>query len=166
MRDAGWLVKQCLIWKKSSLVMGRQDYQWIHEPILYGWKPGAGHSWYSDRKQTTVLEFQKPSRSAMHPTMKPVELVSYCLENSCSPAGRVLDLFGGSGTTMIACEKSARSCYTAELDPGYCDVIVKRWEIYTGLKAKLVRTETKRKASGMAKGMANGESKSKAAAQA
>lgn len=143
MRDAGWLVKQCLIWKKSSLVMGRQDYQWIHEPILYGWKPGASHSWYGDRKQTTVLEFQKPSRNAEHPTMKPVDLVHYCLENSCAPAGAVLDLFGGSGTTLIACEKSARTCYTAELDPGYCDVIVARWEKYTGLKAQLIRAETK-----------------------
>lgn len=145
MIDAGWLMKQCLIWKKSSLVMGRQDYHWIHEPILYGWKPGASHNWYSDRKQTTVLEFQRPSRSTEHPTMKPVELVQYCLDNSCSPAGSVLDLFGGSGTTLIACEKTARSCYTAEIDPGYCDVIVARWEKYTGLKAQLLRTETKRR---------------------
>lgn len=166
MRDAGWLVKQCLIWKKSSLVMGRQDYQWIHEPILYGWKPGAAHSWYSDRKQTTVLEFQKPSRNAEHPTMKPVELVQYCLENSCSPAGFVLDLFGGSGTTMIACEKTARTCFLAELDPGYCDVIVARWEKYTGLKAQLIRAETKRKPSSQAKAQANGKSKSQAAAEA
>ncbi len=165
MRDAGWLVKQCLIWKKSSLVMGRQDYHWIHEPILYGWKPGAAHSWYGDRKQSTVLEFQKPSRNAMHPTMKPVELVQYCLENSCSPAGAVLDLFGGSGTTMIACEKTARSCYTAELDPSYCDVIVARWEKYTGLKAKLLRTETKTRPAPQAKKQANGKSKSQATAQ-
>lgn len=168
MKDAGWMIKQCLIWKKSSLVMGRQDYQWIHEPILYGWKPGASHSWFGDRKQTTVLEFAKPSRSAEHPTMKPVELVFYCLENSCSPAGNVLDLFGGSGTTMIACEKTSRSCYTAELDPQYVDVIVERWEKYTGLKAKLIRTETKRKPASQAKAQAksNGKSESKAAAQA
>lgn len=143
MKDAGWLYKQCLIWNKSSLVMGRQDYHWKHEPILYGWKPGAAHTWYGDRKQTTVLEFQKPARSEMYPTMKPVELVQYCLENSCSPAGSVLDLFGGSGTTLIACEKTARTCYTMELDPSYCDIIVARWEKYTGLKAKLVHTETK-----------------------
>ncbi|MDH4163311.1 MAG: DNA modification methylase [Nitrospirota bacterium] len=166
MRDAGWLVKQCLIWKKSSLVMGRQDYQWIHEPILYGWKPGAAHTWYGDRKQTTVLEFQKPSRNAEHPTMKPVELVQYCLDNSCSPAGFVLDIFGGSGTTLIACEKTARSCYTVELDPGYCDVIVARWEKYTGLKAQLIRAETKRKPSTQAKVQANGKPKSQAAPEA
>lgn len=163
MKDAGWLVKQCLIWKKSSLVFGRADYQWIHEPILYGWKPGAAHSWYGDRKQTTVMEFAKPSRSSEHPTMKPVELVHYCLENSCSPAGNVLDLFGGSGTTMIACEKSTRSCYTAELDPSYVDVIVERWEKYTGLKAKLIRTETKLKPSLKAKAKANGKSESQTA---
>lgn len=166
LRDAGFLVKQCLIWKKSSLVMGRQDYHWIHEPILYGWKPGAAHSWFGDRKQTTVLEFAKPSRSGEHPTMKPVELVHYCLENSCSPAGNVLDLFGGSGTTLIACEKSTRSCYMVELDPQYVDVIVERWEKYTGLKAKLVRTETKRKPARQAKVQANGKSKSQAAAEA
>lgn len=164
MRDAGWLVKQCLIWKKSSLVMGRQDYQWIHEPILYGWKPGAAHSWYGDRKQTTVMEFAKPSRNAEHPTMKPVELVFYMLENSCSPAGNVLDLFGGSGTTMIACEKSQRSCYTAELDPQYVDVIVERWEKYTGLKAKLIRTESKTKPAMKAKAKANGKSESQTTA--
>lgn len=137
-RDSGWLIKQCLIWKKSSLVMGRQDFHWIHEPILYGWKAGDSHSWYNDRKQTTVLEFARPSRSTEHPTMKPVELVEYCLGNNSREGEIVLDLFGGSGTTMIACEKIGRHCRMAEIDPTYCDVIVERWEKYTGRKAKLV----------------------------
>lgn len=137
-RDSGWAIKQCLIWKKSSLVMGRQDYHWIHEPILYGWKEGAAHHWYSDRKQTTVLEFAKPSRSEFHPTTKPVELVQYCLENSSQAGNSVLDLFGGSGSTLIACEKTNRQCFMMEIDPHYCDVIVERWEKYTGLKAKLM----------------------------
>ncbi len=135
--DSGMTTKQCLIWKKSSLVMGRQDYQWIHEPILYGWKPGAAHSWFSDIKQTTVLEFPKPSKNEMHPTMKPVELVEYCLNNSADLSQIVLDPFGGSGTTMIASQKNNMKCYMAELDPAYCDVIVSRWEKYTGQKAKL-----------------------------
>lgn len=136
-RDSGWLIKQCLIWKKSSLVMGRQDYQWIHEPILYGWLDGGSHNWFGDRKQTTVLEFDKPSRNAEHPTMKPVELVEYCIENSSRPNNIVVDLFGGSGTTLVSCEKVGRVCRTMELDPRYCDVIIKRWEDYTGQQATL-----------------------------
>lgn len=145
-RDAGWLIKQCLIWKKSSLVMGRQDYQWMHEPILYGWKDGGPHSWFSDRKQTTVLEFAKPSRNAVHPTMKPVELVEYCIGNSSKVTQIVFDAFGGSGTTLIAAEKLHRKCRMMELDPHYCDVIVERWEKYTGEKAKLLpRTKTQLK---------------------
>ncbi len=138
MVDAGWLLKQCLIWVKQTLVMGRQDYHWKHEPILYGWAAGASHNWYSDRTQTTVLEFNRPSRNADHPTMKPVELVEYCLGNSCPPKGLVLDSFGGSGTTLIACEKSGRRANLSELDPKYCDVIVRRWEDYTGQKAELI----------------------------
>lgn len=138
MADSGWLFKQCLIWNKSSLVMGRHDYHWKHEPILYGWKPGAAHNWYSDRKQTTVLEFDRPSRSADHPTMKPVALVEYCIGNSSKAKDRVLDLFGGSGTTLIACEKTGRHARLMELDPRYCDVIVKRWEAATGKKAELI----------------------------
>ena len=137
-KDAGWMIKQCLIWKKSSLVMGRQDYHWIHEPILYGWKDGGAHSWYADRKQTTVLEFAKPSRNGVHPTMKPVELVEYCLENSSKLSDIIFDAFGGSGTTLIASEKLHRKCRMLELDPHYCDVIVERWEKYTGSKAKLI----------------------------
>lgn len=140
-RDSGWLIKQCLIWKKSSLVMGRQDYQWIHEPILYGWREGGSHTWLGDRKQTTVLDFNKPSRNGEHPTMKPVELIEYCLLNSVVPGGLVLDLFGGSGSTMIACEKTQRSARLVELDPKYCDVIVARWEKYTGQKASRLNAE-------------------------
>jgi DNA modification methylase len=134
-QDIGWKVRQCIIWVKSALVMGRQDYQWKHEPCLYGWKEGASHYWGSDRKQTTLLQFDKPSRNAEHPTMKPVELFSYQIENSSKPGGIVLDSFGGSGTTVIACEQLGRSSRVMELDPKYCDVIVNRWQDFTGKKA-------------------------------
>lgn len=134
-KDCGQEVKQCLIWNKSALVMGRQDYQWKHEPCLYGWKAGAGHGWYSDRKQTTILEFDKPSKNADHPTMKPVELFTYLMVNSSQPKEIVYDPFLGSGTTVIAAEQTGRACYGIELDPKYCDVIVKRWEEFTGKKA-------------------------------
>lgn len=122
-----WDVRQCLIWVKNSMVMGRQDYQWKHEPCLYGWKPGASHSWYSDRKQTTVLEFARPSRSEEHPTMKPVNLLGYQIQNSSKKDGIVLDPFLGSGSTLIACEQLDRICYAMEIDPQYCDVIRKRY---------------------------------------
>ena len=135
--DAGWKVRQCLIWKKSSLVMGRQDYHWMHEPCLYGWKDGAAHLWSADRKQTTILEFNKPSRNGEHPTMKPVELFEYQLLNNTKGGDIVLDSFGGSGTTLIAAEKHGRYARIMELDPKYCDVIVKRWEDFTGKKAVL-----------------------------
>lgn len=138
-RDAGWTVRQCLIWKKSSLVMGRQDYHWKHEPCLYGWKEGAAHLWTSDRRQTTVLEFDKPSRNGEHPTMKPVALFEYQMMNSTNKGDIVLDSFGGSGTTMIAAEKNGRKAMLMELDPHYCDVIVSRWESFTGKKAVLHR---------------------------
>jgi DNA modification methylase len=138
MVDSGWLLKQCLVWVKHSLVMGRQDYHWKHEPILYGWAPGASHNWFADRTQTTVLEFNKPARNGEHPTMKPVELIEYCLGNSCAPKGLVLDSFGGSGSTLIACEKSGRAARLVEIDPKYCDVIVARWEKYSGQKAELI----------------------------
>lgn len=138
-KDCGQTVKQCLIWNKSSLVMGRQDYQWKHEPCLYGWKEGAAHNWYSDRKQTTVLDLDKPSRNGDHPTMKPVELFRYQMTNSSKTGDVVYDPFLGSGTTIIAAEQLSRSCYGMELDPKYCDVIVKRWEDFTGKKAELVR---------------------------
>ena len=136
-QDAGLKVRQCLIWKKSSLVMGRQDYHWKHEPCLYGWKEGAGHLWAADRKQTTILEFDKPSRNGKHPTMKPVALFEYQMLNNTKGGDIVLDLFGGSGTTIIAAEKNGRYGYLMELDPKYCDVIVQRWQEFTGQTATL-----------------------------
>ena len=138
--DAGWKVRQCLIWKKSSLVMGRQDYHSKHEPCLYGWKEGAGHLWAADRKQTTILEFDKPSRNGEHPTMKPVGLFEYQMLNNTKGGDIVLDLFGGSGTTMLAAEKHGRVAYLMELDPKYCDVIVQRWQEFTGKTATLEST--------------------------
>tara|TARA_Y100000114_G_scaffold9962_1_gene7843 strand:- start:361 stop:1593 length:1233 start_codon:yes stop_codon:yes gene_type:complete len=134
-KDVGWHVRQCLIWKKHVMVMGRQDYHWKHEPCLYGWKAGSGHLWASDRKQTTILEFDRPMRSTDHPTMKPVELIEYQMLNNTKGADAVLDSFGGSGTTLIAAEKNGRECFTMEVDPKYCDVIIKRWEAYTGKEA-------------------------------
>lgn len=136
-KDAGWTVRQCLIWKKSSLVLGRQDYQWQHEPCLYGWKEGASHLWASDRKQTTILEFDKPARNGEHPTMKPVALFEYQLLNNTKGGDIVLDSFGGSGTTLIAAEKNGRVARLMELDPKYCDVIVTRWQAFTGKHAHL-----------------------------
>jgi site-specific DNA-methyltransferase (adenine-specific) len=138
--DTGLKVRQCLIWVKSSMVMGRQDYQWRHEPCLYGWKKGAAHTWLADRSQTTVLEFDKPSRNGEHPTMKPVPLFSYLIQNSCAPGGMLLDPFGGSGTSLIAAEQTGRNARLMELDARYCDVIVRRWELFTGKKA--VHAET------------------------
>lgn len=137
LKDAGWQLRQTLIWKKSSIVMGRKDYHFKHEPCLYGWKEGAAHLWASDRKQTTILEFDKPSRNGEHPTMKPVALFEYQMLNNTKGGDIVLDSFGGSGTTMIAAEKNGRVGYLMEFDPKYCDVIVKRWENFTGKKAVL-----------------------------
>ena len=134
-QDAGWKVRQCLIWKKSSLVMSRQDYHWKHEPCLYGWKDGAGHLWAADRKQTTILEFDKPSRNGEHPTMKPVALFEYQMLNNTKGGDIVLDSFGGSGTTLLAAEKNGRYARLMELDPKYVDVIVRRWQEFTGKQA-------------------------------
>lgn len=134
---AGLQVRQCLVWAKSMFVLGRQDYQWKHEPCLYGWKDGARHRWYGGRKQTTVLEFDKPSRSELHPTMKPVALFERQMCNSTRAGDVVLDGFGGSGTTLIAAEKHSRRARLMELDPKYCDVIVQRWEAFTGRSATL-----------------------------
>ena len=134
-RDVGWKVRECLIWSKNTFVLGRQDYQWQHEPCLYGWKEGAAHNWYSDRSQTTILEFDRPNRNAEHPTMKPVGLFQYLIGNSTKPGDIVLDSFGGSGTTLIACEQSGRSARILELDPCYCDVIIERWQNLTGQRA-------------------------------
>lgn len=143
--DAGWTVRQCLIWNKNTIVLGRQDYHWKHEPCLYGWKDGAGHLWASDRKQSTVIDYDKPARSAEHPTMKPVGLFDYCIQNNTKGADIVLDLFGGSGTTMIAAEQDGRKARLMELDPHYCDVILTRWESLTGNKAELICEEEKEK---------------------
>lgn len=137
-RCAGMTVRQQLVWVKNSLCFGRQDYQWRHEPCLYGWKDGAAHRWYADRKQTTVLEFDKPSRSEEHPTMKPVALFAYQIENSTKPGDLVLDPFGGSGTSVVACEQLGRRCATVELDPHYASVIVERWERMTGKTAECI----------------------------
>lgn len=136
-RVVGWEVRQCLIWAKNSLVLGRQDYQWKHEPCLYGWKGGAAHIWNSDRRQTTVLEFDKPTANREHPTMKPLALFDYQMRNNTNPGDIVLDLFGGSGTTIMAAEQNGRRGYLMELDPKYCDVIIRRWESLTGEKAVL-----------------------------
>jgi site-specific DNA-methyltransferase (adenine-specific) len=126
MVDAGWLLKQQLIWVKNSMVMGRQDYQWKHEPCLYGWLKGDSHKWYSDRKQTTVIEWDRPSRNGEHPTMKPIGLFSYQIENSSKQGDIVIDAFGGSGTTMVACEQLKRKARVIEFDPKYCQVIIDR----------------------------------------
>ena len=134
-RDTGWLTKQCLIWNKNAMVIGRQDYQWKHEPCLYGWKAGKSHHWYGDRRQTTVMDYDKPSRNGEHPTMKPIGLFAYLINNSTKEGDSVLDTFGGSGTTLIACEQLRRKCYMMELDPHYCDVIIARWEKLTGKEA-------------------------------
>jgi DNA modification methylase len=172
MIDAGWLLKQCLVWVKNSLVMGRQDYHWRHEPILYGWKPGAAHNWFGDRKQTTVKEvprdisiskqedgkylitfldglrdisfkvdnyeiiepgddtvwrIDKPKKNDVHPTMKPIELCANAIRNSSARGQIVLDLFGGSGSTLITSEQLKRRCYMMEFDSVYSDVIVERY---------------------------------------
>lgn len=168
--DAGGVVRQNLIWVKNTLVLGRQDYQWKHEPCLYGWKDGAGHYFVNDRKQTTVFEDKvdlnklskdelremvdqlledkipttiihedKPLRNDVHPTMKPIRLVSKLISNSSKRGENVIDFFGGSGSTLISCEQLGRNCYTIELDPKYVDVIIDRWETLTGEKAVLIR---------------------------
>lgn len=162
---SGFLLKQCLIWVKDNFVLGRQDYHWQHEPILYGWKPGAAHSWYGKRIRTTVLENERdlstlkksellellqdiaeassivkvdrPRRNAEHPTMKPIPLVARLVANSTQRGDLVIDPFGGSGSTLIACAQMQRKCYTIEKDPRYADVILTRWEALTGKEAVL-----------------------------
>ena len=125
--DAGFYLSGCCIWKKQSLVLGRSPYQWQHEPVLYGWKKTGKHQWYSGRKETTIWEFDKPKKNGDHPTMKPIPLLAYPIMNSSMSNTLVLDPFGGSGSTLIACEQSDRSCATIELYEKYCDVIVKRY---------------------------------------
>ena len=125
--EAGFYLSGTCIWKKQSLVLGRSPYQWRHEPVLFGWKKKGKHEWYADRKQTTIWEFDKPKQNADHPTMKPVELLAYPILNSSMANCVVLDPFGGSGSTLIACEQTDRVCRMIELDEKYCDVIVKRY---------------------------------------
>lgn len=178
-RAAGLQVRQCIIWNKNSLVLGRQDYQWKHEPCLYGWKEGAAHQWFGKRDKVTVQDLgdpalyldedgalcvvmgemiyrvtgtdiaieqdfstmiyeEKPAASRLHPTMKPVALYERQIKNSSKVGESILDQFGGSGTTVIACEKLRRRAFVMELDPHYCDVIIKRWEDFTGRKAELL----------------------------
>jgi len=132
--DAGFYLSGTCIWKKQSLVLGRSPYQWQHEPVLFGWKKSGKHNWYADRKQTTIWEFEKPKKNADHPTMKPVALVAYPILNSSLSNCIVLDPFGGSGSTLIACEQTDRVCYTVELDEKYCDVIVKRYIEQVGVE--------------------------------
>lgn len=139
--DAGWKIRQTLIWVKNAFTLGRQDYQWQHEsclhglthdPCIYGWKEGAGHYFTDLRTETTVLKYDKPVRNDIHPTMKPVDLISELVRNSSKPGECVLDVFGGGGSTLIACEMLGRKCLMMELDPKYCDAIVTRWEAFTG----------------------------------
>ncbi len=125
--DAGFYLSGTCIWKKQSLVLGRSPYQWQHEPCLFGWKKNGRHQWYSDRKQTTIWEFDKPKKNGDHPTMKPIPLIAYPIKNSSMTNCIVLDPFGGSGSTLITCEQTNRICRTIELDEKYCDVIVKRY---------------------------------------
>lgn len=131
-KDAGFYLAQCIIWNKNVMVMGRQDYHWKHEPILYGWKEGGGHEYYGGRQQTTVWDLDRPSRSEEHPTMKPLALMSKAMKNSSKQEDIVLDCFLGSGSTLIAAEQAGRVCYGIELDPRYCDVIRKRYAQHIG----------------------------------
>lgn len=146
-RLAGWEIRQSIVWVKQILVLGRQDYQWRHEPILYGWKPGAAHRWYGGRAEDTVWELQpdhlttvwkidRPARSPDHPTTKPVELIKRAIVNSSRVGDIVLDSFGGSGSTLIACEVTGRRARLVELSPRYADVILRRWEAHTGGTAR------------------------------
>jgi len=125
--EAGFYLSGCCIWKKQSLVLGRSPYQWQHEPVLFGWKKKGKHQWYTGRKESTIWEFDKPKKNKDHPTMKPIALVSYPIMNSTMTGCLVLDPFGGSGSTLIACEQTGRVCFTVELDEKFCDVIVRRY---------------------------------------
>jgi DNA modification methylase/ParB-like chromosome segregation protein Spo0J len=140
MRERGWLYKQSIVWVKQSLVLGRQDYHWKHEPILYGWKPGAAHNWYADRSQTTVWNFNRPTASREHPTMKPLDLIEYALGNSSAPTDLIYDGFLGSGSTLMAAQKMEgdRTVYGFELSPQYCTVILDRFKAFSGIEPKLI----------------------------
>jgi len=135
--DAGFYLSGTCIWKKQSLVLGRSPYQWQHEPILFGWKKKGKHLWYTGRKESTIWEFDKPKKNADHPTMKPIALIAYPILNSSMSNTLILDAFGGSGSTLIACEQTDRTCYTIELDEKFCDVIVKRYIEQVGTDANV-----------------------------
>jgi DNA modification methylase len=130
--EAGWQVKHELIWVKDQMCFGRADYHYKHEPIIYGWKRKCSHEWFGDRTQVSTFEIPRPKKSDLHPTMKPIELIERLLKNSSQSNHNILDLFGGSGSTLIACEKTNRKCFMMEIDPHYCDVILDRWSEYTG----------------------------------
>lgn len=155
--DAGFYLSGVCIWAKQSLVLGRSPYQWKHEPILFGWKKNGKHKWFADRKQSTVWNFDRPKKSELHPTMKPIALVAYPILNSSMTNGLVLDPFGGSGSTLIACEQTDRTCYTIELDEKYADVIVKRYieQVGNDENVYLVRNGEKIKYSDIRKGDEN-----------
>lgn len=142
MDEAGWNIRHELIWVKDQFVLGRSDYHYQHEPIIYGWKKKGKHNWFSDRKQSSVFNIDKPKKSDFHPTTKPVELFENFFKNSCPKKGLILESFGGSGTSIIASEKLNMECYTMELDEKYCDVIINRWEQFTGKKAELINEKT------------------------
>jgi len=135
---AGWQLKHMLIWAKNNHVLGRMDYHYQHEPIFYGWKTGASHLWYGGHGETSLWQIDRPVKSDLHPTMKPVELVMRAVKNSSQRGEIVLDLFLGSGTTLIASERSGRKCYGCEIDPQYVRVCIDRWEKETGKKAVLI----------------------------
>ena len=137
-KQIGWHYQACLVWAKNNASFSRFDYHPKHEFIHYGWDHNGAHPWEGDRKQDTIWTFDRPSKSELHPTMKPVELVEYAIKNSSKQRAKILDLFGGSGSTLIACEKTNRKCFMMELDPHYCDVIVARWEKFTGQTAELI----------------------------
>ncbi len=126
-KEAGFHISGVCIWVKNTMVLGRSPYQWQHEPVLYGWLPNGRHKWFSDRKQTTVWKYDRPTQSKLHPTMKPLPLLAYPIKNSSAPNAIVLDTFGGSGSTLMACEQTDRICYTMELDTRYATVIVERF---------------------------------------
>jgi DNA modification methylase len=136
--EAGFYLSGTCIWKKQSLVLGRSPYQWQHEPVLFGWKKKGKHLWYTGRKESTIWEFDKPKKNGEHPTMKPVALLAYPIMNSSMSNTLVLDPFGGSGSTLVACEQTERSCATIELDEKYCDVIVKRYIELVGSSAGVI----------------------------
>lgn len=135
MQEAGLPQRHEIIWRKNRIVLGRADYHYQHEPILYGWKEGAGHGWYGGRDKSSVWDCNAPQKSDLHPTMKPVDLIEMAIGNSSKAGDIVLDAFGGSGSTLIACEKTGRACRMVELDAHYCDVIVRRWQDFTGKRA-------------------------------